>query len=325
MKSPAIEVTGLHKSYGAIDAVAGVDLQVEEGEILAFLGPNGAGKTTSVEILEGLRPRTAGEVSVLGQDPATAGLDWRERIGIVLQESRPEEYLTAAETVFMWASYFSAPRPVDEVLELVGLAEHRDRRVGRLSGGQRRRLDLALALVGNPELLFLDEPTTGFDPTARREAWAMIEGLRDLGVTVLLTTHYMDEAQNLADRISVIAAGRIIARGTAADLAEAASLRTRISWSAQEVPLNELPEQLRGATTVPDESGHHRDPSISPTEGHAKLELHTNEVTDTVAALVGAAGRLGRKIESLEVQAPTLEDTYLALIAKTDRTEEPNR
>ncbi|MCY3960609.1 MAG: ABC transporter ATP-binding protein [bacterium] len=325
MRNPAIEVTGLRKSYGAHEAVAGVDLHVEEGEILAFLGPNGAGKTTTVEILEGFRTRTAGEVSVLGQDPASAGLDWRERIGIVLQESQPEEYLTVAETVIMWAAYFPAPRPVQEVIELVALTDHRDQRVGRLSGGQRRRLDLALALVGNPELLFLDEPTTGFDPTARREAWAMIDGLRDLGVTVLLTTHYMDEAQNLADRISVIAAGKIIARGTAAGLAEAASLQTRISWNAQEVPLDELPDQLRAAATVLDVAGQPGDSSPRTAEGPTRLAILTNEVTDTVAALLQVAGRLGRKIESLEVQTPTLEDTYLALIGEADRAGGLNR
>ncbi|MCY3860995.1 MAG: ABC transporter ATP-binding protein [bacterium] len=325
MRNPAIEVTGLRKSYGAHEAVAGVDLHVEEGEILAFLGPNGAGKTTTVEILEGFRTRTAGEVSVLGQDPASAGLDWRERIGIVLQESQPEEYLTVAETVIMWAAYFPAPRPVQEVIELVALTDHRDQRVGRLSGGQRRRLDLALALVGNPELLFLDEPTTGFDPTARREAWAMIDGLRDLGVTVLLTTHYMDEAQNLADRISVIAAGKIIARGTAAGLAEAASLQTRISWNAQEVPLDELPDQLRAAATVLDVAGQPGDSSPRTAEGPTRLAILTNEVTDTVAALLQVAGRLDRKIESLEVQTPTLEDTYLALIGEADRAGGLNR
>ena len=295
MKSPAIEVTGLRKTYGAHEAVAGVDLHVDEGEILAFLGPNGAGKTTTVEILEGFRTRTAGEVSVLGQDPASAGLDWRERIGIVLQESQPEEYLTVAETVIMWAAYFPAPRPVAEVLELVGLAEHRDQRVGRLSGGQRRRLDLALALVGNPELLFLDEPTTGFDPTARREAWAMIDGLRDLGVTVLLTTHYMDEAQHLADRISVIAAGQIIAKGTAADLAEAASLQTRISWSAQEVPLGELPEALRAAAAVLDEAGQHDDSGTSPAQDSTRLAIFTDEVTDTIAALLASCRAVRRQ------------------------------
>jgi len=325
MRNPAIEVTGLRKSYGAHEAVASVDLHVEEGEILAFLGPNGAGKTTTVEILEGFRTRTAGEVSVLGQDPASAGLDWRERIGIVLQESQPEEYLTVAETVIMWAAYFPAPRPVQEVIELVALTDHRDQRVGRLSGGQRRRLDLALALVGNPELLFLDEPTTGFDPTARREAWAMIDGLRDLGVTVLLTTHYMDEAQNLADRISVIAAGKIIARGTAAGLAEAASLQTRISWNAQEVPLDELPDQLRAAATVLDVAGQPGDSSPRTAEGPTRLAIFTNEVTDTIAALLQTAGRLGRKVESLEVQTPTLEDTYLALIGEADRSGGLNR
>ena len=321
MKSPAIEVTGLRKSYGEVEAVAGVDLRVEEGEILAFLGPNGAGKTTTVEILEGFRPRTAGEVSVLGQDPATAGLDWRERIGIVLQESQPEEYLKVDETVTIWAAYFSAPRPVDEVLEMVGLAEHRDQRVGRLSGGQQRRLDLALALVGDPELLFLDEPTTGFDPAARREAWAMIDGLRDLGVTVLLTTHYMDEAQNLADRITVIAAGRIIARGTAEDLAETASMRTRISWDSQEVPLAELPAQLRAAAATLDAAGETGDPGTTSAEDPPRLAILTDDVSDTVAELLQTAGRLGRKIDSLEVLAPTLEDTYLSLIGEADRAE----
>ncbi|MCQ3812534.1 MAG: ABC transporter ATP-binding protein [Acidimicrobiia bacterium] len=325
MKSPAIEVTGLHKAYGAFEAVAGVDLHVEEGEILAFLGPNGAGKTTTVEILEGFRPRTAGEVSVLGQDPAKVGSDWRERVGIVLQESQPEEYLTAAETVIMWASYFADPRPVAEVLELVGLDEHRDQRVGRLSGGQRRRLDLALALVGNPELLFLDEPTTGFDPTARREAWAMIDGLRDLGVTVLLTTHYMDEAQSLADRISVIAAGQIIARGTAAELAETASMQTRISWNPQDVPLADLPEQLRAAAELLDTSEGQRETSTDPAESQERLVILTDEVTDTVAVLLETAARLGHKIESLEVQAPTLEDTYLALIGDAERSGELTR
>ncbi len=325
MMSPAIEVTGLHKAYGAFEAVAGVDLHVEEGEILAFLGPNGAGKTTTVEILEGFRPRTAGQVSVLGQDPAKAGPDWRERVGIVLQESQPEEYLTAAETVIMWASYFAAPRPVAEVLELVGLDEHRDQRVGRLSGGQRRRLDLALALVGNPELLFLDEPTTGFDPTARREAWAMIDGLRDLGVTVLLTTHYMDEAQSLADRITVIAAGQIIAQGTAADLAETASMQTRISWNPQDVPLADLPEQLRAAAEMLDKPDELRETSADPDEGQERLVILTDEVTDTVAALLETAARLGHKVDSLEVQAPTLEDTYLALIGEAERAGELTR
>jgi len=324
MRRPAIEVTGLRKSYGAREAVAGVDLHVEEGEILAFLGPNGAGKTTTVEILEGFRPRTAGRVCVLGQDPAGADRHWRARIGIVLQESQPEEYLTVAETVIMWAAYFPASRPVAEVLDLVGLAEHCGQRVGRLSAGQRRRLDLALALVGKPELLFLDEPTTGFDPTARREAWAMIDGLRDLGVTVLLTTHYMDEAQSLADRISVIAAGKIIAEGTPADLAEAASLGTRISWDAREAPLADLPEQLRAAAMMFDETGWHGPLSTSEAEGATKLAVRTNEVTDTVAALLQAAGRRGAKIESLEVQAPTLEDAYLALIGDADPAEGRN-
>ena len=324
MRSPAIEVVGLRKSYGAIEAIAGVDLHVQEGETLAFLGPNGAGKTTTVEILEGFRPRTAGEVSVLGQDPATAGLDWRERIGIVLQESQPEADLTAAETVAMWSCYYRTPRPVAEVLELVGLAEHRGQRAKRLSGGQRRRLDLALALVGDPELLFLDEPTTGFDPSARREAWAMIDGLRDLGVTVLLTTHYMDEAQHLADRIAVISGGRIIARGTAANLAEAASMHTRIAWHPEELSLSDLPERLQAvatSTTLDDASdvlGEASSRGLNPAADARRLVIETGEVTETVSSLLETAGRLGRRLESLEVRPPTLEDTYLALTSPTD-------
>ncbi|MEM7275922.1 MAG: ABC transporter ATP-binding protein, partial [Actinomycetota bacterium] len=203
----AIEVRDLHKSYGGFQAVRGVDLGVAEGEILAFLGPNGAGKTTTIEILEGYRDRDRGEVAVLGEDPATAPLSWRERIGIVLQESEPVPELTALETLEMHGAYYRNPRPAPEVLEIVGLADSADQRTRKLSGGQKRRLDLALALVGNPELVFLDEPTTGFDPSARRESWGMIEALRQLGSTVLLTTHYMDEAEQLADRIVVIAGG----------------------------------------------------------------------------------------------------------------------
>ena len=329
MRGPAIQVTGLRKSYGAIEAVADVDLQVEEGEILAFLGPNGAGKTTTVEILEGFRTRTAGKVSVLGQDPATAGPDWRERIGIVLQESQPEADLTAAETIAMWSSYYRSPRPVPEVLDLVGLAEHGSQRAKRLSGGQRRRLDLALALVGNPELVFLDEPTTGFDPAARREAWEMIDGLRDLGVTVLLTTHYMDEAQHLADRIAVISAGRIIARGTAEDLAEAASMHTRIAWHPEELAFSDLPERLRAVTAssvlddASDALGETGGRGLKSAADARRLVIETDEVTETVSALLETAMQLGRRLESLEVRPPTLEDTYLALTSHGSHGEVP--
>src|SRR5439155_8133548 len=196
-----ISVRGLRKSYGSVEAVAGIDLEVSRGEIFAFLGPNGAGKTTTVEILEGFRERTAGEVTVLGADPARAGGAWRDRIGVVLQESQPEPGLTVRECLELFAGYYGAPRDIAETIGLVGLGEKADTLGELLSGGQRRRLDVALGLIGDPELIFLDEPTTGFDPSARRAAWAVIAGLRALGKTVFLTTHYMDEAEHLADRI----------------------------------------------------------------------------------------------------------------------------
>src|SRR5215467_11262009 len=214
----AIRVRGLRKRYGNVEAVRGIDLTVRTGEIFAFLGPNGAGKTTTVETLEGYRHRDAGEVSVLGSDPARPAPGWRVRIGVVLQKSEPEAELTVEECVSLYAGYYPKPRPVAETLELVGLAHRRAARCGRLSGGQQRRLDVALALIGDPELVFLDEPTTGFDPAARQSAWEVIAGLRDLGKTIFLTTHYMEEAERLADQIAVIAAGRIVAEGTAATL-----------------------------------------------------------------------------------------------------------
>ena len=214
----AIRVRGLRKRYGDVEAVRGIDLTVRTGEIFAFLGPNGAGKTTTVETLEGYRHRDAGEAEVLGSDPARPAAGWRARIGVVLQESQPEAELTVEECVSLYAGYYPRPRPVGETLELVGLADRRAARCGQLSGGQRRRLDVALALIGDPELVFLDEPTTGFDPAARQSAWQVIAGLRDLGKTIFLTTHYMEEAEHLADRIAVIAAGRIVAEGTAATL-----------------------------------------------------------------------------------------------------------
>ncbi len=214
----AIEVRGLRKSYGAVEALRGIDFTHEEGEVLALLGPNGAGKTTTVEILEGYRKRSAGEVRVLGEDPEQTGPAFRARIGIVLQSSAVYPTLSVSEMLELFAGYYPAARDTREVLELVGLEEKRDARVRTLSGGQLRRLDLGLALVGDPELVFLDEPTTGFDPAARRQAWETIRGLRELGKTVLLTTHYMEEAQDLADRVAILRAGRIVAIGPPADL-----------------------------------------------------------------------------------------------------------
>ena len=292
----AIEVRGLEVSYGDIHAVRGIDLDVAEGEILAFLGPNGAGKTSTVEVLEGFRSRASGSVSVLGIDPAHAPRYWYEDIGIVLQESSPDGDLTARETVQLFASYYTSPRPIDDVLDLVGLAEHGAQRANKLSGGQQRRLDLALALVGDPKLVFLDEPTTGFDPSARRDAWGMIEELRGLGATVLLTTHYMDEAEHLADRIAVISDGLIVAEGTKDELLKIANLDTIISWDPLELPLT----AVQGATLV-----------------GSRASLVTKEVTVAVGSLLAAASAANSAVESLSVTPPDLEDIYLHLTAAT--------
>jgi ABC-2 type transport system ATP-binding protein len=279
LPEPAISIRGLRKSYGDNEAVCGIDLQVEAGEVFAFLGPNGAGKTTTVEILEGYRKRSGGELTVLGEDPEKARRQWRERIGIVLQSCRLDPYLTVRESLELYAGYYAAPRPVDEVVELVGLGGKADERTGRLSGGQQRRLDVGLALVGDPELLFLDEPTTGFDPQARRQAWEAIAGLRDLGKTVFLTTHYMDEAQRLADRVAIIAAGQVVAEGTPADLGDRDSQPTTISYSGPE-----------GAVT-----------------------LSTAAPVQTLNELTGRALAEGFELQNLEVRRPTLEDVYLEL------------
>jgi ABC-2 type transport system ATP-binding protein len=294
-----IEVRGLRKSYEGVEAVAGIDLEVCAGEVLAFLGPNGAGKTTTVEILEGYRRRDAGEVSVLGVDPARAGGDWRARIGVVLQESEPEAELTVEECLALYAGYYPAPRPVGQTLELVGLAGQRAKRCGRMSGGQRRRLDVALALIGDPELIFLDEPTTGFDPAARQSAWDVIAGLRDLGKTVFLTTHYMEEAEHLADRIAVLAAGRIVAQGKAATLGGRDDQASVISFTLPPgVPAAELPPPVAACVTR----------SVG-----GRVEADTTSPLPLLGALAGWAKARAIDLPDLQVRRPSLEDIYLQL------------
>jgi len=279
-----ISISGLRKSYGDNEAVRGIDLEVDAGEIFAFLGPNGAGKTTTVEILEGYRKRSGGEVEVLGEDPERAGRGWRERIGVVLQSCRLDPYLTVRESLELYAGYYSRPRPVEEVVELIGLAGKADERTGKLSGGQQRRLDVGMALVGDPELLFLDEPTTGFDPAARRQAWEAIAGLRELGKTVFLTTHYMDEAQRLADRVAIIAGGEIVARGAPEDLGDRDTQPTAITYRGPE----------------------------------GEVSLTTTTPVATLNELTGRALAEGFELEGLEVRRPTLEDVYLELTGQAE-------
>ena len=322
---PAIEVVELRKRYGDREAVAGIDVSVATGEVLAFLGPNGAGKTTTVEILEGLRSRTSGDVRVLGADPAQAGAAWRERIGVVLQDAKHEGDFTAAEVITMWSAYYRSPRPTAEVLELVGLGEAAGTRTRRLSGGQQQRLAVALALVGDPELVFLDEPTTGFDPAARREAWQTIAGLRSLGVTVMLTTHYMDEADRLADRIVVISQGRIVANGTSAELAAQAAMPVTVSWDVAELNPAQLSDQLRdqcqsslSSKSVVSDGAERLGATSNGTHGVGRAVIATREVGEIVPALVAAADAAGSPLDSLAVVPPTLEDTYLALIGSND-------
>ncbi len=293
MPDLAIEIRDLHKSYGGVQAVRGIDLGVSRGEVFALLGPNGAGKTTTVEIMEGHRERTSGQVMVLGHDPAKRERALRRRIGIVLQETGIDRFLTVAEAIDMYRGYYPRPRAVDEIIEIVGLQAKRDSLVKRLSGGQQRRLDVAIGLAGDPELLFMDEPTTGFDPSARRNAWEMIRNLRDLGKTVFLTTHYMDEAQNLADRVGVIAEGRIVALGPPASLVGRGETATTISFTA---PRGfELPEGL-DAEVFED-----------------RVSLSTTEPTRTLHALTATAIRMKSELRDLQVTRASLEDVYLEL------------
>ena len=275
----AIVARDLRKSYDGVEALRGVSFEVAEGEVFGLLGPNGAGKTTTVEILEGYRPRDGGEVSVLGCDPGKAPRELRERTGVVLQHSELTPLLTVREVHRMFAGYYAHPRDVDEVIELVGLAEKRDARVKTLSGGQKRRLDLGVALVGDPDLVFLDEPTTGFDPAARRSAWDVIRSLRSLGKTILLTTHYLDEAQQLADRVAVIRAGKIVSLGT--------------------------PAELTGATSTTE---------IRFRRDGEDVVLTTDDPVRALHDLTGRALADGHELEQLEVRRPTLEDVYLDLV-----------
>jgi ABC-2 type transport system ATP-binding protein len=274
----AIEVANLRKSYDGTEAVRGISFAVERGEVFGLLGPNGAGKTTTVEILEGYRERTAGEVWVLGEDPGRASRRFRERVGIVLQSSGFYPRVTVREAVEHWSGLYPHPRDPDEVIGLVGLDEKRDSRAGDLSGGQRRRLDLALALVGDPDLIFLDEPTTGFDPAARRTAWAVIQALKDLGKTVLLTTHYLDEAQSLSDRVAIVKDGVIVAEGPPAALG-AGGDSYRVAYDAN----------------------------------GTRVEVETDDPTELLHRLTGEALARGERLQGLTVTRPTLEEVYLQL------------
>jgi ABC-2 type transport system ATP-binding protein len=296
--APAIEVRGLRKSYGSLEAVTGVDLTIARGEVFGLLGPNGAGKTTIVEILEGQRVRSGGEARVLGFDPGLRERAFRERIGIVPQEGGIDSLLTVREVLALYRAAYPRPRPVDEVVELVGLDEKRDARVETLSGGQRRRLDLALALVGDPDLLFLDEPTTGFDPSARRRSWQLIDGLRALEKTILLTTHYMEEAQQLADRVAVIASGRVVADGPPATLADRELGTAVVSFR--------LP-----AATLVDDLPFPEDVDLERNDG--RVRFRTSSPTRGLAPLIAWANERDRELEGLTVTRPSLEDVYLEL------------
>ena len=300
---PAITVDDLAKRYGTVVALDGVSFTVDEGEVLAVLGPNGAGKTTAVEILEGYRRADRGMIEVLGHDPATGGREFRDRIGIVLQETGIEQMLTVREALDLYGASYTRRRPPDELITLVGLDEKAGARIKTLSGGQRRRLDLALALVGDPDLIFLDEPTTGFDPAARRQSWKLVEGLTDLGKTILLTTHYLDEAQHLADRIVVLNGGRIVAEGTPQTLGGARPVTT-VRFSVPD------PEHLPTLGEVPEVVEH-------------SVTYRTTDPTALLYRLTGWATGRDVELAGLEVTRPSLEDIYLKIVGKAGSREEP--
>jgi len=301
----AISVQGLRKSYGRHEAVRGIDFEVDRGEVFGFLGPNGAGKTTTIEILEGYRDRTGGDVAVLGVDPQRADRAWRNRVGLVLQECQLDPSLTVRETLSLYASFYTAPRNVDEIISLVGLDDKRDARLGTLSGGQKRRADVGVGIVGDPELVFLDEPTTGFDPSARRSAWNMIEGLKGLGKTIFLTTHYMDEAQHLADRVVILRQGEIVAHGKPDDLGDSLGSTSEVRFR---LPEGVTVEQLKQVV--------HEDLGTSRSE----VSFRTENAQKALFELTGWAERHHVQLADIEVQRPTLEDIFLQLTQEPTET-----
>ena len=292
---PAVEVRGLHKSYGQVEAVRGIDLSVSKGEVFALLGPNGAGKTTTVEILEGHRDRSAGDVSVLGYDPGRNDRALKRRIGIVLQSTSVEPYLSVEETINLFRGYYPHPLPLEQILEVIGLREQRRARVKRLSGGQQRRLDVAIGLAGDPELLFLDEPTTGFDPLARRGAWEMIRNLQSLGKTILLTTHYMDEADHLADRVAIMVDGEIVAEGPPGEL----------SQRVGSVTIGFRIDSGSGALL--------EDLGAEQTGNSGRYTITTSTPTRSLHQLTGWAVEQGIELQELSVSRPSLEDLFIEL------------
>ncbi|HKT82337.1 MAG TPA: ABC transporter ATP-binding protein [Solirubrobacterales bacterium] len=306
MSASAISVRGLRRSYGEQEAVAGIDFEVAAGEVFGFLGPNGAGKTTTIEILEGYRERSGGEVEVLGVDPGRPTREWRARVGLVLQECELDPLLTVREAISLFATFYPAPRPVEETIELTGLGEKREARIGSLSGGQKRRVDVAIGIIGDPDLIFLDEPTTGFDPTARRGAWNMIEGLKALGKTVFLTTHYMEEAQHLSDRVAILREGRIVAQGPTSELGASLGRRTVIGF------------RLNGGLSVEDLRSRLSAPlQVAGNE----VSIETEQPQRDLYRLLALAEERDVTLTDLEVRKPSLEDIFLDLTSNPTEAE----